>query len=142
MVPWFVQIDGSDLEVITSEKCEQAQFIEQPLPRRPTDVRMAELLDWLRANPGMPHPIDAVAERMALSRRTFTRRFRQLTGTTLGDWLLRERVALAQSRLETTTHSVEEIAAENFADSLSTDVQGATTRPSVAGTGPGSGGTG
>ena len=90
----------------------QAQFIEQPLPRRPTDVRMAELLDWLRANLQAPHPIDTVAERMALSRRTFTRRFRQLTGTTLGEWLLRERVALTQRRLETTTQSIEEIAAE------------------------------
>jgi hypothetical protein len=32
----------------------------------------------------------------ASSRRSFSRHFRQLTGGTLGDWLLRERLALAQ----------------------------------------------
>lgn len=90
----------------------QAQFIEQPMPRQPADRRMAELLDWLRANLRAPHPIDEVAGRLALSRRTFTRRFRRLTGMTLGEWLLRERVALAQRRLETSTQSIEAIAEE------------------------------
>jgi len=90
----------------------QAQFIEQPLPKRLADARMAELLDWLRGNLQATHLIDDLAARLVLSRRTFTRRFRQLTGTTLGDWLLRERVALAQRRLETTTQSIEGIAAE------------------------------
>ncbi|MDN7631401.1 DJ-1/PfpI family protein [Burkholderia cenocepacia] len=78
----------------------QAQFIEQPLSKRLADVRMAELLDEIRANLRVQHPIDDMAARLALSRRTFTRRFRQLTGTTLGDWLLRERIGLAQQLLE------------------------------------------
>lgn len=90
----------------------QAQFIEQPLPKRPGDVRMARLLDWLRANLQQPHRLDDVAGRLSLSRRTFTRRFRQLTGTTLGGWLLRERVAFAQRLLETTTQSIDVIADE------------------------------
>ncbi|MGL6018718.1 MAG: helix-turn-helix domain-containing protein [Gibbsiella quercinecans] len=90
----------------------QAQFIEQPVPKQLTDKRMAELLDWLRANLQQPHPIDAVADRLALSRRTFTRRFKRLTGMTLGEWLLQERIALAQRRLETSTAPVEAIAAE------------------------------
>lgn len=90
----------------------QAQFIEQPVPKQLTDKRMAELLDWLRANLQQPHPIDAVADRLALSRRTFTRRFKRLTGMTLGEWLLQERIALAQRRLETSTAPVEAISAE------------------------------
>ena len=73
--------------------------------------RPPELLDWLCANLPMPHPIDAVAGRLALSRRTFIRQFKKLTGMTLGEWLLRERIALAQRQLETSNASVETIAA-------------------------------
>lgn len=47
-----------------------------------------------------------------MSRRSFTRRFRRLTGSTLGEWLLRERLALARQQLETTTRSIEAIAGE------------------------------
>ncbi len=46
-----------------------------------------------------------------MSRRSFTRHFRQLTGTTVGDWLLAERLAFSQRLLETTDQSVEQIAA-------------------------------
>ncbi|WP_295479165.1 helix-turn-helix domain-containing protein [uncultured Pseudomonas sp.] len=90
----------------------QAQFIEQPVPRRLADRRMAELLDWLRAHLHQSHPIDAVAERLALSRRTFTRQFKRLTGHSFGDWLRHERIALARQRLESSAHSIEQIADE------------------------------
>lgn len=90
----------------------QAQFIEQPVPRRLGDRRMGELLDWLRAHLQQPHGIDSVAERLALSRRTFTRQFKRLTGQTFSDWLLHERLALARQRLESTGQSIESIAGE------------------------------
>ena len=45
-----------------------------------------------------------------MSRRTFTRHFRVLTGSTVGDWLLGERLAFTQRLLETTEQSVESIA--------------------------------
>ena len=53
---------------------------------------------------------DSLAERALLSRRTFTRHFRQLTGATVGCWLLGERLALTQRLLETTDQPVESIA--------------------------------
>ncbi|MNY55870.1 transcriptional activator FtrA [compost metagenome] len=46
-----------------------------------------------------------------MSRRTFTRRFRQLTGATVGDWLLAERLALSQRLLESTEQPIEQVAA-------------------------------
>lgn len=88
----------------------QAQFIEQPLPASARDDRLAGLLDWVRANLRDPHSLDSLAERALMSRRSFTRHFRQLTGTTLGDWLLAERLALTQRLLENTDQSVEQIA--------------------------------
>lgn len=89
----------------------QAQFIEQPLPATARDDRLADLLDWVRASLDRPHSLDSLAERALMSRRSFTRHFRQLTGTTVGEWLLAERLALCQRLLETTEQSVEAISA-------------------------------
>lgn len=88
----------------------QAQFIEQPIPSKTTDNRLSGLLDWLRTNLEQTHTLDNLAARVTMSRRTFTRRFHQLTGTTVGEWLQRERLALAQRLLESTGHSVDAIA--------------------------------
>lgn len=90
----------------------QAQFIEQPMPKRLADARLAGLLDRMRADLRSPHPIDEVARRLLMSRRSFTRHFKQLTGMTLGEWLLHERIAFAQRLLETTAHSIEAVAGE------------------------------
>ena len=88
----------------------QAQFIAQPLPATARDSRLADLLDWVRANLHLAHTLDSLAEKSLMSRRTFTRHFRQLTGSTVGDWLLGERLAFTQRLLETTEQSVESIA--------------------------------
>jgi transcriptional regulator GlxA family with amidase domain len=45
-----------------------------------------------------------------MSPRTFARRFRQVTGTTPGEWLLEQRPALARRMLEATDQTVERIA--------------------------------
>lgn len=88
----------------------QAQFIEQPLPATSRDSRLSSLLDWMRAHLHEQHSLDSLAEKSLMSRRTFTRHFRQLTGTTVNDWLLRERLALCQRLLETTHQSIDHIA--------------------------------
>ena len=46
-----------------------------------------------------------------MSRRSFTRHFRQLTGSSFGDWLLSQRLAEAQRLLETTQLPLDRIAA-------------------------------
>lgn len=88
----------------------QAQFIAQPLPKAGRDSRLGELLDWLRANLREAHTLDGLAARLAMSRRTFSRRFHALTGATLGEWLADERLALSQRLLETTALSMDEVA--------------------------------
>nr|WP_256124671.1 MULTISPECIES: helix-turn-helix domain-containing protein [Pseudomonas] len=98
----------------------QAQFISQPVPQGASDQRLGQLLDWLRANLGQPLSIDQVATRLAMSRRSFTRHFKQLTGSTFGKWLTNERIKAAQLQLETTDHSIETIAGScGFGTSLS-----------------------
>lgn len=89
----------------------QAQFIEQPVPPAPRGSRLGGVLDWARANLNLPHSVDSLAERASMSRRSFTRQFRQQMGMTVVAWLHAERLALAQRLLESSEHSVDAIAA-------------------------------
>jgi transcriptional regulator GlxA family with amidase domain len=88
----------------------QAQFIDQPIPSTARSSRLSALLDEVRANLHLPHSLNSMAAKVLMSRRTFTRQFRQVTGVTVGDWLLAERLALAQRLLESSDQPIERIA--------------------------------
>jgi transcriptional regulator GlxA family with amidase domain len=88
----------------------QAQYVQQPMPPNVRGDRLSGLLDWVGGNLALPHTLDSLAGRALMSRRTFTRRFRLATGTTVGAWLLAQRLARAQQLLEGTDESVEAIA--------------------------------
>ncbi|WP_447740616.1 GlxA family transcriptional regulator [Variovorax boronicumulans] len=90
----------------------QAQYIQQPVPAAAERDRLTPLLEWLGRHLQTPHELDELARRALMSRRTFTRRFRESTGTTVGQWLQNQRLALAQRLLETTDRSVERVAAD------------------------------
>ena len=57
-----------------------------------------------------PLSVDDLAHRSHMSPRTFARRFRSVTGTTPHQWLLSQRIMLAQRLLETTDVAVEIVA--------------------------------
>ena len=98
----------------------QAQYVEQPVPELASETRLSEVLAWARANLSGPLSLDDLAGVARMSRRTFTRRFREATGSTVSRWVNAERVARAQQLLETTDLSVECIAHEaGFGTSLS-----------------------
>ena len=90
----------------------QAQYIQQPVRDVSTVDHFAKVLDWTRRNLDKPHSLslDTLAERALMTRRTFTRRFRQAMGMTVGAWLLNQRLALAQQLLETTDKPIDAIA--------------------------------
>lgn len=90
----------------------QAQYIERPVPKLLHDNRLPGVLEWGREHLSEPLSLDRLAEVAKMSRRTFTRRFREATGTTVTKWLNAERVASAQQLLETTDMSIEHIASE------------------------------
>jgi AraC family transcriptional activator FtrA len=62
--------------------------------------RVAKLMDWVRAHPALPHTLNSLAERAAMSPRTLQRQFRDATGMAPYEWLVRERVAIARELLE------------------------------------------
>jgi transcriptional regulator GlxA family with amidase domain len=88
----------------------QAQFIEQPVAHNDQGDHLHEVLDWASAHLDRAHSLDTLAKRARMSRRSFTRHFRKLTGTSVNPWLAAQRVALAQRLLETSDASVEQIA--------------------------------
>jgi len=98
----------------------QAQFIERPLPVSPSDGRLSAVLDWVTRHLAQEHAIDDLARRAAMSRRNFTRHFRQATGTSFKQWLLAQRLAHARWMLETGDAAVEVVAQEaGFGSALS-----------------------
>jgi transcriptional regulator GlxA family with amidase domain len=98
----------------------QAQFIEQPVPPAGADARLQDLLSWLLRHIDQRHELDALARRVAMSRRTFTRQFQKTTGTSVLQWLTHQRLTLAGRLLETTDRPVESVAADaGFGSALS-----------------------
>jgi AraC family transcriptional regulator, transcriptional activator FtrA len=88
----------------------QAQFIERPVMPRTND-RLAAVIGELSQRLHEPLTVAQMAQRAAMSSRTFMRRFQTATGRSPLEWLTDSRVERARELLETTDLSVEEIAA-------------------------------
>lgn len=65
---------------------------------------------WSQRNLDKPHSLDSLAERALMTRRTFTRHFKQVMGVTVGEWLLSQRLVLVQQLLETTDEQIDLLA--------------------------------
>ncbi|MDQ1092497.1 transcriptional regulator GlxA family with amidase domain [Xanthomonas sacchari] len=90
----------------------QAQYVEQPLPASRRDAQLGPTLDWMLQRLDRPQRLDALAAHARMSRRSFTRQFRQVTGTTVVQWLAHQRLVRAQQLLERTDLPLERIAAD------------------------------
>ncbi|MBB3007494.1 GlxA family transcriptional regulator [Cupriavidus alkaliphilus] len=88
----------------------QAQYIEHPLPQADGADRLSLTLDWAIAHLAEPLTLDTLAEKAGMSRRNFTRRFKEKTGTTVTQWLLNHRLTAARRLLETTDKGVDLVA--------------------------------
>lgn len=90
----------------------QSQYIQTPVAMCADESDpFRETLDWALEHLDEQLTVGVLARRAATSPRTFARRFVASTGTTPLQWLLRQRVILAQRLLETTDDPVERIAA-------------------------------
>jgi len=89
----------------------QAQYVEQPVPQSSdVDGDLRAVLQWVEGNLERNLTVDELARRAAMTPRTFARRFKAATGTTPLKWILHQRVVAAQSALETTTATIDDIA--------------------------------
>ena len=89
----------------------QSQFIERPVPAQ-GDAGTAATRQWALERLGEPLALGDLAAHARISVRTFTRRFREETGTSPQQWLAGQRLALARQLLESTDHPVDRIAAD------------------------------
>lgn len=106
-----VAADAARLSVMPLEReGGQAQFIVHAYPPVPQGSALQPVLDWIEDNLAREVTLEAMAAVAGMSERTFSRRFREHTGTTPLQWLLRSRVRRAQYLLENTDHAVERIA--------------------------------
>jgi transcriptional regulator GlxA family with amidase domain len=87
----------------------QAQYVDVPIRARPAET-LATLLDELTAELDVEHTVASLADRAAMSPRTFARRFRAETGTTPHLWLTHQRVLLARRLLEEGDDPVDTVA--------------------------------
>ncbi|MQY38008.1 HTH-type transcriptional activator RhaR [Streptomyces sp. RB17] len=89
----------------------QAQYIERPVPD-PQLSTTTTARAWALGRLHEPIQLRDMAEREAMSVRTFTRRFREEAGISPGQWLTQRRVERARHLLETTDLSIDQVARE------------------------------
>jgi AraC family transcriptional regulator, transcriptional activator FtrA len=88
----------------------QAQFIEKPLPVLDSANLFADTIAWVQEHLDEVVTVEDLAARSAMSPRTFARRFLAATGTTPYQWLVLQRVQLAQRLLEMSDLTIESVA--------------------------------
>lgn len=94
----------------------QAQFIEAPVAS-PDDDRIQQIIDWVSSDPSHPVSVGVAAAQAHMSERTFSRRFKHLTGSSFWDWLIHVRIQASLELLESGTMAVDEVANKvGFAD--------------------------
>lgn len=86
----------------------QAQFLERPVPARPSG-EIAPLLDQIRETLDQDWTTSRMARECRMSQRTFLRRFEEATGSTPGNWLIGERLEAAKRLLTSGDHSIDQV---------------------------------
>jgi transcriptional regulator GlxA family with amidase domain len=90
----------------------QAQYVVHEQPPVPRGSLLEPALAWIEEHLGDELTLADIAARCGMSTRSFSRRFREHTGTTPLQWLLRARVRRAQYLLEHSDQAVERIAVQ------------------------------
>ncbi|KQY56789.1 MULTISPECIES: GlxA family transcriptional regulator [unclassified Nocardioides] len=88
----------------------QAQYVERPIPEPGGVGHLSPTLDWALAHLDQDLTVDTLAAHARMSRRNFTRRFSEVTGTTPATWVLARRLDESRRLLESTTWPIDRIA--------------------------------
>jgi transcriptional regulator GlxA family with amidase domain len=86
----------------------QPQYVATPALE--TGDQLSGLLEWASARLARQLTIADLAQEAGVSPRTLARRFHAALGTTPLQWLLAQRIRLAQELLESTNHPIDQIA--------------------------------
>ncbi|NKF49035.1 helix-turn-helix domain-containing protein [Shewanella sp. WXL01] len=79
----------------------QKQFIPTPVPQtKGSQANIQRVLDEILGDLQQDYNVDSVAQACAMSRRSFTRHFKALTGDSFNHWLISQRLNYSQQLLE------------------------------------------
>jgi transcriptional regulator GlxA family with amidase domain len=90
----------------------QAQYVERPVPD-PQQASTTTARAWALGRLHEPIQLRDMAAQESMSVRTFTRRFREETGVSPGQWLTRQRVERARHLLESTDRTIDQVARDS-----------------------------
>ena len=97
----------------------QAQYIQRPVPS-PESSTVSRARAWALQNLDRPLTLDALAAKVSVSKRTFTRQFRAETGLSPMQWITEQRIQRARELLETSDLTIDRIASDaGFGTSVS-----------------------
>jgi transcriptional regulator GlxA family with amidase domain len=89
----------------------QAQYIGRPMPEPDGVGQLGGTIDWALGHLDRPMSVEAMAAHARMSRRNFTRRFAEATGSTPARWLVGRRLDESRRLLERSDLPVDAIAA-------------------------------
>ncbi|TDD90399.1 GlxA family transcriptional regulator [Actinomadura rubrisoli] len=101
---------GRRMVIAPHRQGDQAQYAPLPASGPIRADELAPVLDWAVQRLHQPLTIGRLAERAAMSTRTFGRRFARQVGMTPLKWLTQQRLAAARELLETTNLPIDAIA--------------------------------
>ncbi len=90
----------------------QRQFVDTPIPACSADS-LRTVLAWMVEHLDEDQPVATLAQRAAMSERTFARRFVAETGTTPARWVVRQRIHRARELLEGSDLGIDQVAARS-----------------------------
>ncbi len=89
----------------------QQQYIPAPISSRADQpTSFTQVIEQVEKQVNQPYNIDGLAQRCAMSRRTFTRQFKATYGCTFGQWMLNQRLKLSQQLLESSDYPIAKVA--------------------------------
>ncbi|MFF2141690.1 GlxA family transcriptional regulator [Kitasatospora sp. NPDC058190] len=91
----------------------QKQYVEAPSPVETGGFSTTAVRAWVLEHLDEPLPLRQLADRAGMSVRTFTRRFREETGASPGQWITTQRTERARQLLERTDLTIDQVARES-----------------------------
>ncbi|MFE5582696.1 GlxA family transcriptional regulator [Kitasatospora sp. NPDC056531] len=91
----------------------QKQYVEAPSPVETGGFSTTAVRAWALEHLDEPLPLRQLADRAGMSVRTFTRRFREETGASPGQWITTQRTERARQLLERTDLTIDQVARES-----------------------------
>lgn len=91
----------------------QAQYIKRPMPDPGGVGQLGDTIEWVLEHLDQPITVDTLAARARMSKRNFTRRFNDVTGSSPARWLTTRRLDESRRLLESSTLSIEAIASRS-----------------------------